>query len=92
MTALPHLTRRDGVYYWRRKIRPQSTSFCDLRVSLRTTDRVRATILSRVLSAESEPMIAALEQDKITLAEARGYLQHVVKGKPFVRRHSVCPG
>jgi hypothetical protein len=21
ITALPHLTRRDGVYYWRRKVR-----------------------------------------------------------------------
>lgn len=79
MTALPHLTRRDGVYYWRRKVRPQSTTICDLRVSLRTTDRVRAAILSRVLSAESEPLMADLEQDRITLAEARQYLQHVVK-------------
>lgn len=79
MTALPHLTRRDGVYYWRRKVRPQSTTICDLRVSLRTTDRVRAAILSRVLSAESEPIMAALEQDRITLEEARRYLQHVVK-------------
>lgn len=79
MTALPHLTSRDGVYYWRRKVRPQSTKIADLRVSLRTTDRVRATILSRVLSAESEPIMAALEQDRITLEEARRYLQHVVK-------------
>lgn len=79
MTALPHLTRRDGVYYWRRKVRPLSTIICDIRVSLRTTDRVRAAILSRVLSAESEPIMAALEQDRITLAEARQYLQHVVK-------------
>lgn len=79
MTALPHLTRRDGVYYWRRKVRPQSTTIYDIRVSLRTTDRVRAAILSRVLSAESEPLMASLEQDRITLAEARRYLQHVVK-------------
>lgn len=79
MTALPHLTRRGDVYYWRRKVHPQSTSICDLRVSLRTTDRIKATILSRVLSAESEPMMAALEQDRITLEEARRYLQHVVK-------------
>ncbi len=79
MTSLPHLTCRDGVYYWRRKVRPQSTRIADLRVSLRTTDRVRATILSRVLSAESEPILAALEQDRITLEEARRYLQHVVK-------------
>jgi len=69
MTALPHLTRRDGVYYWRRKVRPLSTTICDLRVSLRTTDRARATILCRVLSAESEPMMAALEQDRITLGD-----------------------
>jgi integrase len=79
MPALPHLTRRDGVFYWRRKVRPLSTTICDLRVSLRTTDRARATILSRVLSAESEPIMAALEQDRITLEEARRYLQHVVK-------------
>ena len=79
MTALPHLTRRGDVYYWRRKVHPQSTSICDLRVSLRTTNRIRATILSRVLSAESEPIMAALEQDRITLEEARRYLQHVVK-------------
>ena len=79
MTALPHLTCRDGVYYWRRKVRPQSTRIVDLRVSLRTTDRGRATILSRVLSAESEPLMASLEQDRITLDEARKYLQHVVK-------------
>lgn len=79
MTALPHLTRRGGVYYWRRKVRPQSTTICDLRVSLRTTDRVRAAILSRMLSAESEPLMADLEQDRITLVEARRYLQHVVK-------------
>ncbi|PZX38031.1 hypothetical protein LY56_03048 [Roseinatronobacter thiooxidans] len=79
MTALPHLTRRDGVYYWRRKVRPLSTIICDIRVSLRTTDRVRAAILSRVLSAESEPIMAALEQSRITLAEARQYLRHVVK-------------
>ena len=79
MSALPHLTRRDGVFYWRRKVRPLSTTICDLRVSLRTTDRARATILSRVLSAESEPIMAALEQDRITLEEARRYLQHVVK-------------
>ena len=79
MTALPHLTRRGDVYYWRRKVTAQSTTICDLRVSLRTTDRIRATILSRVLSAESEPIMAALEQDRITLEEARRYLQHVVK-------------
>ena len=79
MTALPHLTRRDGVYYWRRKVRPQSTTICEIRVSLRTTDRVRAAILSRVLSAESEPLMADLEQDRITLVEARRYLQRVVK-------------
>ncbi len=79
MTTLPHLTRRGDVYYWRRKVHPQSTSICDLRVSLRTTNRIRATILSRVLSAESEPIMAALEQDRITLEEARRYLQHVVK-------------
>lgn len=79
MTALPHLTRRGDVYYWRRKVHPLSTSICDLRVSLRTTNRIRATILSRVLSAESEPIMAALEQDRITLEEARRYLQHVVK-------------
>ena len=79
MTALPHLTCRDGVYYWRRKVRPQSTRIVDLRVSLRTTDRGRATILSRVLSAESEPLMASLEQDRITLDEARNYLQHVVR-------------
>ena len=79
MTALPHLTRRDSVYYWRRKVRPQSTGIADLRVSLRTTDRGRATILSRVLSAESEPLMASLEQNRITLDEARKYLQHVVR-------------
>ena len=79
MTALPHLTCRDGVYYWRRKVRPQSTKIADLRVSLRTTDRGRATILSRVSSAESEPLMASLEQDRITLDEARKYLQHVVR-------------
>jgi integrase len=79
MTALPHLTRRESVYYWRRKARRQSTGIVDLRVSLRTTDRVRATILSRVLSAESEPIMAALERDRITLEEARRYLRHVVK-------------
>ncbi len=79
MTPLPHLTRRGDVYYWRRKVHPQSTTICDLRVSLRTTNRVRATILSRVLSAESEPIMAGLEQDRITLAEARKYLQHVVR-------------
>lgn len=79
MTALPHLTCREGVYYWRRKVRPQSTRIVDLRVSLRTTDRGRAAILSRVLSAESEPLMASLEQDRITLDEARKYLQHVVR-------------
>ena len=79
MSAVPHLTRRAGVFYWRRKVRPLSTKICDLRVSLRTTDRARVTILSRVLSAESEPMMAALELDRITLGEARRYLQHVVK-------------
>ena len=79
MSAVPHLTRRAGVFYWRRKVRPLSTKICDLRVSLRTTDRARVTILSRVLSAESEPMMAALELDRLTLGEARKYLQHVVK-------------
>lgn len=86
MPTLPHLTRRDGVFYWRRKVRPLSTTICDLRVSLRTTDRARATILSRVLSAESEPIMAALEQDKITLDEARRYLQHVVKSHVTVEQ------
>jgi integrase len=81
MPVLPHLTRRDGVYYWRRKVRTFSTFICDLRVSLRTTDRAKAITLSRVLSAVSESIVADLEQDRITLEEARQYLQHVVKSR-----------
>ncbi|MES2846124.1 MAG: hypothetical protein V4747_13930 [Pseudomonadota bacterium] len=79
MTALPHLTRRDGVYYWRRKSRRLSTGSIDLRVSLRTTDRSRAITLARVLSAYSETIMPALEQSRITLDEAKRYLHHVVR-------------
>lgn len=79
MTALPHLTRRDGVYYWRRKSRRLSTGSIDLRVSLRTTDRSRAITLARVLSADSETIMPALEQSRITLDEAKRYLHHVVR-------------
>lgn len=79
MTALPHLTRRDGVYYWRRKSRRLSTGSIDLRVSLRTTDRSRAITLARVLSADSETIMPALEQSRITLDEAKRYLQPVVR-------------
>ncbi len=56
MTALPHLIRRDGVYYWRRTSRRLSTGSIDLRVSLRTTDRSRAITLARVLSAGNPPI------------------------------------
>lgn len=79
MTALPHLTRRDGVYYWRRKSRRLSTGSIDLRVSLRTTDRSRAITLARMLSADSETIMPALEQSRITLDEAKRYLHHVVR-------------
>lgn len=79
MTALTHLTRRDGVYYWRRKSRRLSTGSIDLRVSLRTTDRSRAITLARVLSADSETIMPALEQSRITLDEAKRYLHHVVR-------------
>lgn len=74
-----HLMRRGGTYYWRRKARRLSTCFVDWQVSLRTTDRARAVILCRRLTADSEQVLEAIEQKRLTQQEARAFLRYVVQ-------------
>ena len=77
MGSQSHLMRRGRVFYWRRKTRRFSTGICDLQVSLRTTDRCWAGKIARQLSAESDMLMDAVAQDRISSSEAILYLKAV---------------
>lgn len=78
MTALPHLTRRGDVFYWRRKTRRLSTGIIDILVSLRTTNRSIAIKIARRLSHVSEEILDAIVEQRITAEEARSFLRRIV--------------
>lgn len=79
MHVCPHLSRRGDVWYWRRKTRRFSTGSLDFHLSLRTTNRARALILARRVTAESEIIMEAVCNDHLNPREARAYLTHVIE-------------
>lgn len=54
MQSCPHITRRDGVWYWWCKGPSSIHNDMRQRASLRTTDRVRATMLGYAFNAADQ--------------------------------------
>ena len=74
MLAQAHLCRRGNVYHWRRRLRRQSTTLADIKLSLGTTDLRRASIVARRLSAESDGIIEQIVGRQISVEEGRRWL------------------
>jgi integrase len=78
MLVQSHMFQRNQIWYWRRKVRKLSPKIIDLQLSLLTTNRQRAVIVARYVTAESEVVVEALQQGKITIEEARAFLRAVI--------------
>lgn len=78
LLAQNHIFQRNQVWYWRRKVRRLSPKIIDLQHSLFTTNRQQAVIVARRVTAESEIVVEALQQGKITILEARAFLRAVI--------------
>ena len=79
MSNFQHCYRRGEVWYWRRTLRLISTGICDLHLSLRTTDRKSAVILSRKVTSESEIIMTAILHNQITTEEAKSFVRSVIE-------------
>ncbi|MGY6535103.1 MAG: site-specific integrase [Pararhodobacter sp.] len=78
MLAQIHMFQRGDVWYWRRKARGFSTRIIDLQISLRTTNRQRAVMIARRVTAESDDVMEAVKQSQMTIAEAKAFLRAVI--------------
>lgn len=78
MLAQTHMFQRGDVWYWRRKTRGFSTRIIDLQISLRTTNRQRAVMIARRVTAESDDVMEAVKQSQMTLEEAKAFLRAVI--------------
>ncbi|NYS26877.1 hypothetical protein HUK65_18130 [Rhodobacteraceae bacterium 2376] len=78
MLAQTHMFQRGDVWYWRRKARGFSTRIIDLQISLRTTNRQRAVMIARRVTAESDDVMEAVKQSQMTLEEAKAFLRAVI--------------
>lgn len=81
MQTQPHLSKRGEVYQWRRKSRRFSTEIIDIKLSLRTTDRNRALILARKVSAESDQIMEHIIANRITPERGRAFLAAVIRNE-----------
>ena len=81
MQTQPHLSKRGEVYQWRRKSRRFSTETIDIKLSLRTTDRNRALILARKVSAESDQIMEHIIANRITPERGRAFLAAVIRNE-----------
>jgi integrase len=79
--AQPHLSKRGQIYQWRRKFRSQSTEIFDLQISLRTQNRLKALIIARVLTAESDKVFDAIDRNYLTKSEARAWMTQVAQAE-----------
>lgn len=79
MQTQPHLSKRGDVYQWRRKSRRFSTETIDIKLSLGTTDRNRALILARKVSAESDQIMEHIVENRITPERGRAFLAAVIR-------------
>lgn len=78
MLAQYHMFQRNHIWYWRRKVRRLSTETLDMQLSLLTTNRQQAVIIARCVTAESDVVVEALKQEKISIEEARAFLRNVI--------------
>ena len=81
MQTQPHLSKRGDVYQWRRKSRRFSTETIDIKLSLGTTDRNRALILARKVSAESDQIMEHIVENRITPERGRAFLAAVIRNE-----------
>lgn len=81
MQTQPHLYRRGSVYQWRRRVQRQSTVIVDFKLSLQTTDRRRAGMLARKISAESDAVMDQIIRNRITPEEGRKWLARVIEAE-----------
>ena len=83
-----HLQKRGSMWYWRRRLPSQSTGSTCITLSLRTTDRVRASIVARRLTAESDHMFDDIANDLLSPDDARAWLGHVLTAELLRARRS----
>ena len=62
MASIQHVYRRGRIFWWRRIFRLSPESKCDIRISLRTADRRRATELGAMLTAASGGVTMLVEE------------------------------